>query len=914
MAAAEIDAAALMRNPLFLCGLPAIRQFLLLVSTASIACGAAIVVDSTTDADDALPGDGICGTNLVAGHSAGPCTLRAAIEEANLLPGADSIIFNIPTTDDGYNPQTGSYTLGFGVAPPDITEALTISGSDPTKIIVTRPPNGRQFHLFNITATGTVNLKGITIKRGDVANIGDNKGGGVQNAGNGTVNVTNVVFDTNHAITGGAFCNSAGGVANFSQVLFKNNYATFGGCVANAGNGTITIDSCTFDPNSAQNGAGIANTGSSGIVNITGSTFSNNTSGVNGGAIYSASGTLNITGATISNNGLTGSPTSSQCFGGGIYIGGGTATIIGTTISGNKCMPPLPPSPFTSPVILAAGGGIANAAGTLVVTNCTISGNMITAPVSGYSSGPAASAAGAGIYSTGQVTITGSSAANNAAIGGDASYSSSVSGIRGGDALGGGLYLGGTASVTNCTFAGNTAKGGAAKANPGGVARGGGIYTSAPLNLSNTTIVSNSATAGSPVGTGTEATGGGVFVSSSVATNVKSTLIAANGASTSGPDVFGAFSSQGYNLFGKLDGSNGLGISTDLVGTASNPLDPKLDSNGLQSNGGPTQTIALLLGSPAIDHGTSNGLGGNLGTDQRGAGFPRVFDDPSLPNANDGADIGAFELQTGAPAPTPTATPLVRLGNISTRLRVETGDNVLIGGFIITGTEPKKVIIRAIGPSLPFAGKLVNPTLELRDGSGALLESNDDWVNSPNKQAIIDSTIPPSNDLESAIVATLPANNTGYTAIVRGVNAGTGIGVVEAYDLDTAANSRLANISTRGFVQTGDNVLIAGTIIVGQIPQKVLIRAIGPSLSIAGKMENPTLELRDSNGALLQANDNWVDSADKQAIMDSTIPPTNDLESAIVATLPANAASYTAIVRGVNDTTGIGVVEVYALP
>jgi hypothetical protein len=167
--------------------------------------------------------------------------------------------------------------------------------------------------------------------------------------------------------------------------------------------------------------------------------------------------------------------------------------------------------------------------------------------------------------------------------------------------------------------------------------------------------------------------------------------------------------------------------------------------------------------------------------------------------------------------------------------------------------------------------------------------------------------------LESAIVATLPANNAGYTAIVRGVNSGTGIGVVEAYDLDRTTDSKLANISTRGFVQTGDNVLIAGTIVLGQIPQKVIIRAIGPSLPIAGKLENPTLELRDQNGGLLDANDNWVDSSNKQAIIDSTIPPANDLEAAIVATLQANGASYTAIVRGVNNTTGIAVVEVYAL-
>src|SRR5213595_83763 len=180
-------------------------------------------------------------------------------------------------------------------------------------------------------------------------------------------------------------------------------------------------------------------------------------------------------------------------------------------------------------------------------------------------------------------------------------------------------------------------------------------------------------------------------------------------------------------------------------------------------------------------------------------------------------------------------------------LPVQTGDNVLIGGFIVTGTQDKKVIIRALGPSVPVPGALANPTLELYQGS-TLLESNDNWVDSPNKQAIIDSTIPPSNSLEAAIVRTLPANSTGYTAIVRGANDGTGIGVVEAYDLDRTTDSKLANISTRGCVQTGDNVLIAGTIILGEAPQKVIIRAIGPSLPFPGVLADPTLELRDSNG------------------------------------------------------------------
>jgi hypothetical protein len=265
---------------------------------------------------------------------------------------------------------------------------------------------------------------------------------------------------------------------------------------------------------------------------------------------------------------------------------------------------------------------------------------------------------------------------------------------------------------------------------------------------------------------------------------------------------------------------------------------------------------------------------------------------------------------SSAPTPTPSGMASV-LGNISTRLRVETGDNALIGGFIITGTQPKRGIVRAIGPSLSssFSGALADPVLELRDSSGGLIRSNDNWRT--DQQAEIMATgIPPTNDLESAIVATLPANNSAYTAIVRGTNNGTGIGVVEAYDLDRTVDSKLSNISTRGFVQTDNNVLIGGLIVLGQNPLRVLVRAIGPSLPVAGALGNPTMELRDGNGALIASNDNW--RSDQEAeIIATSIPPANDLESAIVRDLtPGN---YTAIVRGVNNTTGIGIVEAYSL-
>lgn len=260
--------------------------------------------------------------------------------------------------------------------------------------------------------------------------------------------------------------------------------------------------------------------------------------------------------------------------------------------------------------------------------------------------------------------------------------------------------------------------------------------------------------------------------------------------------------------------------------------------------------------------------------------------------------------------------------NIATRLRVLTDENVLIGGFIVTGTDPKKVMIRGIGPSLtPFGvpGALPNPILELHDHTGATIAVNDNWKQAPNASDITASGLAPSNDLESAILSTLaPA---AYTVIVRGVGNTVGVGLVEAYDLTATIPSKFANISTRGFVNTGDNVMIGGFIIGaglgnnGSGSVKVVVRAIGPSLipfGITNALKNPTLELHDGNGSTIAANDDWKDSAQAAAIQASGLAPSNDLESAILRVLPSGP--YTAVVRGVANGTGVGLVEAYNIP
>jgi hypothetical protein len=270
--------------------------------------------------------------------------------------------------------------------------------------------------------------------------------------------------------------------------------------------------------------------------------------------------------------------------------------------------------------------------------------------------------------------------------------------------------------------------------------------------------------------------------------------------------------------------------------------------------------------------------------------------------------------------------PTGQLLNISTRMRVLTDDNVLIAGFIITGTDPKKVLIRGMGPSLNGVGvTLSDPTLELHQGS-TTPATNDNWkINDQTGQSqeadIRATTIPPTNDLESAILTTLSPG--AYTAILAGKNGGTGVGLVEVYDLAQGANSKLANISTRGFVDTGDNVMIGGFIVGGGSGNgaRVIVRAIGPSLSVngtpvPGRLADPTLELHNASGTMIVTNDNWkindqTGQSQEADIRATTVPPTNDLESAIVATLPPD--NYTAIVRGKDNTTGIGLVEVYNL-
>jgi hypothetical protein len=275
---------------------------------------------------------------------------------------------------------------------------------------------------------------------------------------------------------------------------------------------------------------------------------------------------------------------------------------------------------------------------------------------------------------------------------------------------------------------------------------------------------------------------------------------------------------------------------------------------------------------------------------------------------------------TATPTSTPTSTPgtdASHLANISTRMKVSTGQNVLIGGFIIKGTQSKTLVLRAIGPSLSRVGVsnvLDDPTLEVHDSTGGVIASNDDWsTDNPQAAQIQQLGLAPTEDYESALLVTLDPGS--YTAVVSGSGNTSGVGLVEAYEVDSNS-TRLVNISTRGQVATVNEPMIGGLIVQGSSGKKVIIRALGPSLGtgvngVEGALADPTLELRDASGNLVAFNDDWGTSSQVAEILASTIPPVNPLEAAIVA--PLGTGNYTAIVRSADGSPGVALVEVFDL-
>lgn len=278
---------------------------------------------------------------------------------------------------------------------------------------------------------------------------------------------------------------------------------------------------------------------------------------------------------------------------------------------------------------------------------------------------------------------------------------------------------------------------------------------------------------------------------------------------------------------------------------------------------------------------------------------------------NSDGDESGYSLSLSYTVGATMFIPPAALANISTRTQVGIGEDVLIGGFIIDGVVAKKVALRALGPSLSafgVNGAMSNPVLEVVDSTGAVVIANDDW-NVPGEE-VSAAGLAPSDAREAALVVSLKPGS--YTAIVSGKESTAGIALFELYDLD-APTGRVANISTRSRVETGDDVMIGGFILSSASGSKVIVRAIGPSLvqlGVADALLDPTLELYDSNGSIISANDNWR-SDDEDAITQTTMAPTDRREAAIVATLIAGA--YSGVIRGAQNTTGVALIEVFAL-
>ena len=275
-----------------------------------------------------------------------------------------------------------------------------------------------------------------------------------------------------------------------------------------------------------------------------------------------------------------------------------------------------------------------------------------------------------------------------------------------------------------------------------------------------------------------------------------------------------------------------------------------------------------------------------------------------------GAGSGSLVAYRTRPEMAQEAAPK-SLSNVSTRALVGTDDKIEVGGFIVKGSLPKEVVVRAIAPSLVAFGvnnAMMDPMLELHDSTGAIIAANDNW--NSHRQEVLDSGKAPQDEHEAVIVATLQPGS--YTAVLRGLKNTTGLALFELYDIDPA-HSKIANISTRGNVGIGENVMIGGFIVGGDQPTNVIVRALGPTLTdfgVAGALADPTLELHDGNGTIIAQNDNWK-SRQQTDIQNSGYAPPKDAEAAILATLqPGN---YTAIVRGKGNTTGVALVEIYNL-
>jgi hypothetical protein len=831
---------------------------------------------------------------------AGPGSLRQAIIDANGNAGPDTIVFNIPASDPNCNATTHVCTITptAGSPVPFITDRVTIDGYSQPGASPNTVANGDNAVLL-IALDGSVPNSGPSLELRGAASGSVIKGLVIENASFG------ILVKTNSIAIEGCFIgiDPSGTLArpNSNGVFAEFNTPTSGMRIGGTTPAARNVISGNLVGIYFQSGAnhvvqgnfiGTNRTGTAAVANGTAIDVQQSDDVLIGGTTVQERNIIaNITGIVVSSAARTRIQ--------GNFIG---TDVTGTVALGNH---------FNTAVNLDAAAS-ATQIGGLTATPGMPPGNVIAGSGTGLQIG------------TGSNNVTNTTVMGNL-IGTDAGGTNRLGNLRGVEMVDPSNTVGGTDPMARNVISGND------------------------IGISFTDRAHNNKVQGNFIGTditGTQLLGNGDGVVVSGSNNTiggistiqepnPGNLIAGN--SGRGVNVF--FSPTGIAVLGNSIHSNGsLGIDLNGDGVTPNDAgDADTGANNLQNH--PLINLVTISNGNATIAGTLNSTPSStfrleffandsvdpsgFGEGQTFLGFTNVTTDTS---GNAPYNV-SFPVVSAPRAFSATATDSTgntsefspafgtRLLNISTRMKVLTGENVLIGGFIITGTGPKKVIVRGLGPTLPVSGPLADPTLELH---GSVSMSNDNWKDSQRSE--IEATgIPPTNDADSALVASLPPGN--YTAILAGKNDTTGIGLVEAYDLDQSAGSALANISTRGFVDIGDNVMIGGFIIGPATTgaARVLLRAIGPSLSasnIQGALQDPTLELHDGSGAIIATNDNWkandTGGSQQAEIEATTIPPSDDRESALVRILtPGN---YTAIVRGKSNSTGVALVELYNLP
>jgi CSLREA domain-containing protein len=868
-----------------------LATLLLILSFTAGATASTIVVNSTVD-----PGDGVC--NLTE------CTLREGITAANTNPGADIITFNIS--------GAGVHTITPTSALPSITEAVTIDGytqpgasentlavgDDAVLLIQIDGTSAGLIVTGLVVSTDGCLIRGLAINRFSSGGFNVNGEGNIIE-GNFVGTNTTGTADLGNGFRGVSITNGDNNIVGGTLPGARN-------LISGNGDSGVVIFCCDDTGNVIQgNYIGTDRNGTAALpndldgININSTSFANQVGGTDPGA-----------GNLISGNGQHGINITD---GGGGVSGGNNiieGNLIGTDATGTAALGNTQngieiensPDNIIGGIEVGARNVLSGNDSGVQIDGETASGNVVLGNFIGTN---AAGDAELGNDQNGVLIID---APDNIIGGATAGAGNVISGN------GFGIQIVGAAAV-GTQVQGNLIGTDAAGRLPLPNASI-GVYI---FNESGDTTVGGLAGAGNII-----AFNGGAGV------NVGGGLQPGTGNHIFGNSIFGN-ERLGIDLAGGTEDANDV--------TANDVGDADAGPNNLQNYpaineiavAGASRTVEGQLNS-AADTDYTIDFYSNAEVDPSGYGEGETYlGSLDVHTSALGEVFFSFPLEANAAGQFITATatdpdgntsefsmaseavPAIgRFLNVSTRLRVHTGENVLIGGFIITGTAPADVLLRAIGPSLGDFGVqdfLANPTLELHYSDGTVV-TNDDWRDTQEAE-IIATGIPPDDDLESAILATLDPG--AYTAIVSGVNGGIGVGLVEAYDLSATDDERFANVSTRGLVETGDDVMIGGVIVGSNTGTmaRVVVRAIGPSLTdlgVTGALQDPRLELFDSNGVMIQADDNWKDS--QQAEIEATgLAPSDDRESALVRDLAPGA--YTAIVRGVDDTTGVGLVEAY---